>query len=50
MSCMMGGKHKSMTKSGPNPYELMAAAYTPNGKAELKKKYPELFKKKKKKE
>jgi hypothetical protein len=26
----------------PNPYELMAAAYTPTGKAELAKKYPHL--------
>lgn len=29
-------------KPYPNPYELMAAAYTPNGKAELAKKYPHL--------
>lgn len=26
----------------PNPYELMAAAYTPTGKDELAKKYPHL--------
>lgn len=26
----------------PNPYELMAAAYTPDGKKKLAKKYPHL--------
>lgn len=29
-------------KPMPNPYELMAAAYTPTGKADLAKKYPHL--------